>query len=103
MERQIEQGDIAEAEQGLRVRPNSVEVDQIKVCEGRPAAGRREDRADVAVAEQLIEFGGHLLRPGSHPPVAPLAIDQRSEADAKTECLDDRDRPVEQRHLLVFQ
>ena len=103
MEGQIEHRNIAEAEQRLRVRPDGVEVDQIQVGERRSTAGRGEDRADLRIAEQLVELGGHLLRPGSHPPVAALAIDQRGEADVKAERLDDRNRSLEQGHFLLFE
>ena len=103
VEGQIERRNIAEAEERLRIGPNGLEVDQIEVGERRPTAGRREDRADFGIAEQLVELGGHLLRPSGHPPVASVAIDQRGESDVNAECLDDRDRPIEQRHFLLFQ
>jgi hypothetical protein len=103
MQRQMERGDVAEAQQRLGIRPHGFEVDQVEIAQRQPAAGQREDRSDFGIPQQTIELLGHLCGRGHRPPPPPVQVDQWRHADLEPHLLDRLDAAPEQRRLTLLQ
>ena len=103
IQREMQRRDVAEPEQGLRVGAHRVVVDQVEVTERHSAAGEREDRTHLRIAQQAVELPGDLAGHGGRPPPPPITIDQRRDAHHEPHPLDRLDPAFEQRGLVLVQ
>ena len=58
VERHVERGDVAVAEQGLRIAAHGRKVEKRQESRGAVAAARAPDRVDAVVREHAVEIGG---------------------------------------------
>jgi hypothetical protein len=103
MQRQMQRGDVAEAQQRLGIGPHGIQIDQIEIAQRQPAAGQCEDGSDLRIPQQTVELLGYLWGRRGRPPPPPVQVDQRGNVDSEAHPLDRLDAALEQRRLTLLQ
>jgi len=94
IEHQMQQRDVAVAEDRLGVGLDRLDVDQVEVAERRLAAVIRDDRAHLGITQKTVEFPGDLRRRSRTPPMAPPYFQERRPTHAES-------HPLEHGHRLL--
>ncbi|GGN48971.1 hypothetical protein FHR83_008684 [Actinoplanes campanulatus] len=92
VEDQMQQGDVAVAEDGFGVGFDRLDVDQVEVAEGCLASVVGDDRAYLGIAEEAVELGGDLRGGGGAPPMPAPYLEERGPAHPETHPLEHDDR-----------
>jgi hypothetical protein len=103
VQREVQRGDVAEAQQRLGIRPDGFVVDQVEIAQRHPATGEREDRMDLPIAQQPVERFGDLPRPRGGPPPTSPQVDQRRHVDGEPHLLDGLHAALEQRRRALLE
>jgi hypothetical protein len=95
VEHQVQQGDVAVADDRFGVGPDRVEVDQVEVPEYCLATVVRDDRTHLGVTQQTVELLGDLVRPRRAPPAVPSSFEERRETHTEVHPFDLGHAPCE--------